>query len=194
MNWFTKIFGHSNTYSSSATKVEDNTMVPLNQEMIPAINEDLFVDSKAPVQEKEEIRNDGNDIQAFLEQDFHGTGYHDGYTYHTLEMLNNRIKGIKATFRLQLDLAIDRRRMQMLELRTHGIELEGLSESMIRKIEAVEADYQSMITRLEKEKELSAVEEGWVMKPIHEYRDGFLRGCQAYNEEKLIAVSTGLFN
>jgi hypothetical protein len=51
-----------------------------------------------------------------------------------------------------------------------------------------------MIDRLEKEKDLSVCDEGWVMRPVNNYRYGFLRGVERYNEERLIAGCTGLFN
>jgi hypothetical protein len=106
----------------------------------------------------------------------------------------NRIKGIKETFRLLIDFTIERKRQKLLELRSHGIEIDGLSERIKRKVEAIETTYRDMIERLDREKERSADEEGWVMKPIYDYRDGFLRGAEQYNEEKIFATSTGMFN
>jgi hypothetical protein len=194
MNWFTSIFkGQNKTNSNTPSSLSANTGNPRTVE-IPNVTEDLFVENKPPVNELETSHPSGINIQAFLAKDYYGNGFQDGYNYHNLEMLTNRLKSIKAEFRLQVDLVIDQRRRNMLELRTHNIEMEGLSERTVRQIEAVENDYRAMVERLEKEKELSAVDEGWVMKPVHDYRDAFLRGVERYNEEKLLAVSTGLFN
>jgi hypothetical protein len=194
MNWFSKIFSNktdNRNHGTDPASVQDATTL---QGLTPAITEDLFVDNQAPEVENETGKDTGISIRAFLEQDFNGSGYKDGYNYHSVEMKNNRIKSLKATFRFQLDLSIEEKRQALLQLRTHNIDFEGLSERMTRRITAVEEEQKSFIARLEKEKELSVEEEGWIMKPIHEYRDGFLRGADAYNEEKILAGSTGMFN
>ena len=160
----------------------------------PGVSEDLFIDKISPASEREQSEPTGVNIQAFLEKKYDIMGFQDGYSYHNLEMLNNQVKTIKAEFRLQLDLVIDQRRRTLLDLRTHSIEVEGLSERMGRQIEAVEKDFSAMIDRLEKEKDLSVCDEGWVMRPVNNYRYGFLRGVERYNEERLIAGCTGLFN
>lgn len=194
MNWFSSIFNSQNkTNSNTPSSFNAHTGNPATVE-IPNVMEDLFVETKPPVNEQETSQSSGVSIQAFLEKDYYGMGFQDGYNYHNLEMLTNRLKSIKAEFRLQIDLMIDQRRRNMLELRTHNIEMEGLSERTVKQIDAVENDFKTMVERLEKEKELSAIDEGWVMKPVHDYRDAFLRGVERYNEEKLLAVSTGLFN
>jgi hypothetical protein len=108
-------------------------------------------------------------------------------------MMNNRIKSMKAGFRYHLDLVIEEKRLSAVQLRTHHIDYDGLSDRMMRRIAVAEEEQMSLMVRLEKEKALSVEEEGWIMKPIHEYRDGFLRGAEAFSEEKLLAGSTGLF-
>jgi hypothetical protein len=193
MNWISKIFSKRDSANVNEMIANADTNFT-REELMPAITEDLFVDHHAPefVQNEEKVTGIG--IQAFLEQDFHHTGYNDGYNYHNQEIMLNRIKGIKETFRLLIDFTIERKRQKLLELRSHGIEIDGLSERIKRKVEAIETTYRDMIERLDREKERSADEEGWVMKPIYDYRDGFLRGAEQYNEEKIFATSTGMFN
>lgn len=189
MNVLSKIFGKTRNTASQAVP-ENNEITGLGN----PIARDLFVDDEPPAKENEPIQTGSDSIQAFLEQDFYGTGYRDGYNYHSSDMMNAHIRSLMASFRLKIDLAIDKKRQNLLELRTHNIGMDGISERMLRQIEAIEADFRAMIDRLEREKSLSADDEGWVMKPVNDYRDGFLRGAETYNEERLIASTTGLFN
>lgn len=194
MNWFTKIFSNRQNERTATPGQPSGLQQATHQTFAPSVTADLFVDNQAPEAEREAAKESIGMIRAFLEQDFFGTGYKDGYNYHSTDMMNNRIKAIKAGFRFKLDQFIEDKRIELLQLRTHNIEFEGLSERMTKRIEAVEEDQRLMIARLEREKELSVEDEGWIMKPIHEYRDGFLRGAEAYTGEKLLAGSTGLFN
>lgn len=190
MSFLSGLFGKKQ--SDSSNQVSDTAIM----ESVPDLNvmKDLFVDSNPPATDQEVADGKGANIQQFLEQDFYLSGKRDGYTYHSQEMLTQRIKRIKADFRLQIDFLVDQKRQSLLQLTTHNIDMDGLSERLIRKVEACAADYRQMIERLEKEKELSAMDEGWVMKPVHDYRDGFLHGVETFNEEKLLASSTGMFN
>lgn len=194
MNWFSKIIGQNKSNPVSPNGTVTDLLANTSGNVIPTVPEELFADHRAPEPEPVAQNHGGENISLFLNQNFYGTGYHDGYNYHTPEMMANRIKCIKADFRMQVDLAIDRKRKSLLDLRLHNIDYHSHDEKMIRRIEAVESDFLAMISRLENEKALSAEEEGWVMKPVHDYRDGFLRGADAYNDEKLIALTTGLFN
>lgn len=189
MNWFTKIF------SRNAARAAESTGRSVEQAMNanPSIAEELFVDHETPESAQTAQPADGISILSFLEQDFYGTGYKDGYNYHSAEMMENRLRSLKASFRLRLDQAIEEKRQILLHLREQGIDMGGLSERMTQRIEAVEENIQAMIAKYELEKALSVDEEGWVAKAVNEYRDGFMRGAENYNVEKLLAGSTGLF-
>ena len=82
----------------------------------------------------------------------------------------------------------------LLKFQNHKIEINGLSsclsEQLDRKIEAVKDN----IDELESQIALSPLDEGMVMIAIHQYRNGFIRGTEAYQREKIFASSTGLFN
>jgi hypothetical protein len=190
MNWLKKIFGKSTSEVANVNLPNAGEAA----EQKPSIAEELFVDQTVPETDQKAQPAQGISILSFLEQDFYGTGYRDGYNYHSEEMMNNRIRSLKASFRLRIDQAIEEKQQKLLQLREHGIDMGGLSEKMTQRIEAAEEHLRAMIASYEKEKALSVDEEGWTAKPVNEYRDGFLRGAETYNAEKLLAVSTGLFN
>jgi hypothetical protein len=191
MNIFNKLFGkdkmsdHTNGNGSgfSSTAVEDNNVNVL---------EDLFVDPNPPVAET--VQQSPTGLQLYLEQDFFRKGYEDGYRWHSAEMLENKLKSLKADFRYNASLKIEQVRLVMLQVEKHSIGIEGMSPRMEKQINAQIASLQVIIDNLENEKALSAEDEGLAMIGVHQYRDGFIRGTEAYQQEKLLASSTGLFN
>jgi hypothetical protein len=160
------------------------------------IPENLFVDNEPPSAEQESHKGQGEgvDIQQYLDQDFFNAGYKDGFDYHSQDTLTQHVKVIKSEFRMKIDLLIDLKKRNILELKNQDIEVDTMSERISRQINLLISDLTSTIESLEKEKELSSVEEGWIMKAIHAYRDGFFRGLEMYNNERLLGFSTGTFN
>jgi hypothetical protein len=193
MNWLSKMFKERSDVEPLATDLKVNQQLMADPARVP---ENLFVDNEQPIPEREYISDSENEanIQSFLNQDFFGKGYKDGYDYHSNDILQSYVKSIKTDFRLKLDLLIDLKRRKVLELKNQHIEVEGLSERLCQQVDALTSDLNLTIERLEKEKELSALDEGWIMKAVHNYRDGFFRGLEIFQEERFIAISTGLFN
>ena len=190
MKWFTRKQKNGNAEPASPEAILDQ----MNSEN-PLVLEDLFVDHEPPQNEnptEPERKNEVN-IQAYLEQDFLGKGFKDGYDYHSEKTLLHQIKCIKTEFRVQLDLLIDLKRRKVLQLQNQQLEVEVMSERLNRQIELLLKDLVQTISRLENEKEQSAMDEGWIMKAINNYRSGFYRGLELYQEEKLLGFSTGLF-
>jgi len=155
--------------------------------------EDLFVNHVPPTGYEEPVSK-GVMLEAYLKQDFNRKGYDDGYNYHSSEMLENRLKLLRADFRLTIDLKLDQTRQEILKLENHKVDMEGLSERLVKQLENKVATLLENVKRLESEKGKSSMDEGLVMTCIHNYRDGFMRGSDAYMEEKIIASCTGLFN
>jgi len=191
MNFFNKLFGqekmgdhtNGNGAALNSTAVEANDINVL---------EDIFVDSKPPVAET--VQQSPAGLQLYLEQDFFRKGYEDGHSWHSAEMLENKIKSLKADFRYNVSLKTEQVRQEILELEKHKINIEGMSARMEKQLNAKIASLQFVIDKLETEKALSAEDEGLSMIGIHQYRDGFIRGTESYQQEKLIASSTGMFN
>ncbi len=189
MSWFAKFFSNSNSAGvNPGTKVaEPSVMEDFN------VLEDLFVNNEAPTAETEQ-KSSGHSIKPFLEFNWFSKGYQDGYEFHSTDMLIDNIKALKAEFRMNLNMKIDGIRNEILKLEDHKITTEGMSDRLTRQLENRIATSQAQITEIESEIAMSSIDEGLAMTVIHRYRDGYLRGVQAYQEEKLIAGSTGMFD
>ncbi len=186
MNWLTKLFNRS---GNNHNQVTDHR----NADDINVL-EDLFINNKAPEADSLLTTTSEGSLKAYLEQDFCRKGYEDGYNGHSFELLKNKILSIKADFRYNLGLKIDLARQDILKLQNHRTNMEGMSERLVMQIDNQVTAINFNITELEAEIALSTIDSGHVMIAIHQYRDGYLRGAEAYQEEKLIAGSTGLFN
>ena len=66
----------------------------------------------------------------------------------------------------------------------------ALTAQLDNRMNLINKNIQELKTQIE----LSSVDEGMVMVAIHKYRDGFIKGTGAYQMEKNIGISTGLFN
>lgn len=186
MKWLTKLFNRSgNNLNQIAYQ--------LNADEVNVL-EDLFINNKVPESDSLLTTTNDGSLKDYLEQDFFRKGYEDGYNGHSLELLENKILCMKADFRYNLGLKIDLARQDILKLQNHRINIAGMSERLVLQIDNQINAINFNITELEAEIALSTIDSGHVMISIHHYRDGFLRGAEAYQEEKLIAGSTGLFN
>lgn len=193
MNWLAKMFKEKSDVETLTPDQKSNQQ--MNEDRFP-VPENLFVDHTPPPEKQENSHETGDciNIQTFLDQDYFGQGYKDGFNYHTPETLNQHVKCIKSDYRIKLDLLIDMKRRKILELRNQNIEVGSLSDRISRQIELLISDLTVTIERLEKEKVLSSEDEGWIMKAVNAYREGFSRGFEMYNDERLIGISTGFFN
>ena len=190
MSWFSTFFGKSN--SNNATAESAHATETLADDNINVL-EGLFVNNQAPVPAREMEADQSSSLKGYLEQDFFRKGFEDGYNGHSAELLDNKIKSMKADFRYNLNLKIDATRQEILKLENHKINVEGMSERLVRQIDNQINAIKANATELEAEIALATIDQGYVMIGIHQYRDGFIRGTEAYQEEKVIAGSTGLF-
>lgn len=190
MSWLSKFFGKNNNDGSSINNQATDQMVEDDFN----VNQDIFLNNADPSQETGQSIENSTGLKAWLEQDFFRKGYEDGYYGHSSEMLENKIKSIKSDFRYNLNLKIDAARQECVKLENYKIDLERMSDRLVKKIDNQANAVRANITELESEIALATIDEGLVMIAIHQYRDGFLHGTEAYQEEKLIAGSTGLFN
>lgn len=189
MSWFSKFFGKTNTESSTPNNQSTDTMTEDNVNVL----EGLFVNNNPPAQSTEPGIENIKGLKDYLEQDFYRKGFDDGYNGHSAELLESKIRSMKSDFRYNFNLKIDETRQEILKLENHKIDLEGMSERLIKQIENRVTSLKAVITELEAEIALSALEEGLAMIAINQYRDGFIQGTEAYQDEKLFASSTGMF-
>ncbi|MBK7573346.1 MAG: hypothetical protein IPI10_17735 [Bacteroidetes bacterium] len=189
MNWFKRIFARK------PEMIVENT-VHTPKEVLDEPNsmlEELFVDKTPPIALKEEEKQPTL-LQSFLQTNYSTLGFGDGYDHHSMEFLTQKLNVFKTEFRYIIDEGIDCRNQEIFQLRKQMIETRGLSERLVEQVELRIAELKEIVAKLEKEKELSAFDEGLIMKSINQYKEGFLRGSKDYHEEKLFAQATGLFN
>ena len=187
MNIFKRIFAINSTAPASVPNT--NLTVSSSED----INEQLFLDSQAP---SIEHNHEGkpNPVALFLKKEYSGEGYRDGYTYHSGDILNAKIKKLMSEFRNAVEVQLEAIRTDVQIQKEHRIEIEGLSGRMVKRIDLLIENQLQTIIQLEKEKENSASEDGLVMKVINEYREGFIRGLEDYQTEKLLCGNSGMFN
>lgn len=157
------------------------------------VNRDLFVDGNPPSASEGNDLLSGVDLHAFFGRDFSGRGYREGYALHSGEILEQKIREIKSDFRMEVDKLIDQKRQQASSLESQCQDMKGLSARLASQIGSVMKNHAEVIDKLEKEKELSAEDEGWVMKAVHSYKSGYMEGIEQYYAEMKFGGITGMF-
>jgi len=181
MNWLDKFFSNKNNKSMETTNNLD-------------VMKDLFIDETQPVEEPSIETAETNLVVEFLNQDFYSKGYSDGYKNHSSEIMENVIKGIKAEFRILIDRLVDLKRKAKQNVLNIQAETGKITEGLNIQCANIIKDIDESIETLLEEKKNSAQDEGWVMNVIHKYREGYAKGAMRYQEEKLLAITTGMFN
>lgn len=153
----------------------------------------LFVDEKEP-EPTQGASKPVNHIEVFLNQNFEWQGYNDGYSYPETEYLEIKLKQMKADFRLAVDKCLDIKRSEVGELRMHIIKTAGISDRLESQLSEKAKQLEVNIHELDMQKILSIEDEGIVSSAVHAYRLGFIKGVEKFQQEKLFAGSTGLFN
>lgn len=157
------------------------------------IDQTIFVDNEEP-----DKANDNtpqlSSIEEFLNQNFDWMGYNDGYFYPDNEYYENKLKLIRADFRLAVDKSLDIKRGEIGELRLHIIKTKGISSRLESQLIEKEKSLLASIHELDTQKILSVENEGIVASSIHSYRAGFIKGIERFQQEKLLCGNTGLFN
>ena len=157
------------------------------------IDRSLFVDDEAP-ELKTPIKKSVNYIEAYMDQNFEWQGCNDGYCFPESEYLDNKLKLIKADFRFAVDKYLDAKRSELGELRMHVIKTSGISDRLEAQLNEKIKFLEINIHELDMQKILSIENEGIVASAVHAYRLGFIKGVEKFQQEKLFAGSTGLYN
>lgn len=179
------------------TKSASNNLVSIGGQQVESkvkqVDKALFVDDQEPVNDSQ-LKKAVNHIEDFLNQKFEWMGYNEGYSYPEMEYLETKLKVIRSEFRLAVDKAMDVKRSELGELKLHLIKTSGIStrleSQLLERIKQLEVQ----IHELDTQKILSVETEGIVSIAAHNYRLGFVKGVEKYQQEKLFAVSTGLFH
>jgi hypothetical protein len=157
----------------------------LTKELIEPLNaiipmEDLFVDNEEPFTKPETSEIALNEISEFLNRDYQKIGLNDGYEYHSKETQQMGESKIKAEFHLILDKSMQVKNEIKLQMKNLLVDVNNISSDSSKKLENTLEEIYSSINLLQKQKELSIENEGWVMNCIHSYRKGFLQGLNDY--------------
>lgn len=190
MSLFSKFFGKSN--SNNTMVASNHASETLTDDNINVL-EGLFVNNQPPIVSVDSNAESAPSLKSYLDQDHFRKGFDDGYNGHATELLENKIRSMKADFRYNLNLKIDQARQEILKLENHKINVDGMSERLVKQLDNQVKAMKANMAELEAEIALADIDQGYVMIGVYQYRDGFIRGTEAYQEEKLIAGSTGLF-
>ena len=179
MSILEKLFGPKAKTENPVTTITDPQLTVADQpENIPPM--DIFIDNEVPQPERQLTEETKSKITLFLERNYHSMGINDGYEYHSQETLETGKKKIRAEFQLIVDQAIQEKSERRLQLRMLIVNVEKIAEETKRNLELTIEELNSSIALLQKQKELSAENEGWVMNAIHSYHQGFVQGLSDY--------------
>ncbi len=153
----------------------------------------LFVDEQQPDLLSSSLKLE-NHIEVFLRQNFDWMGYNDGYSHPEKDYMNERLKLIRADFRMAADRTMENKRNSLGDLKMHAIKTAGISERLELQLNEKIKQLEVIIHELDMQKILSIENEGMIASAIYAYRLGFIRGLDKLQKEKFFAESTGLFN
>lgn len=157
------------------------------------VDASLFVDEQQPEMLSSPQKQDSH-IQVFLGQNFDWQGYNDGYCHPDTDFMNDRLRLIKADFRLAVDKSMELQRNAVGDLKLHAIRTAGISERLELQVQEKIKQLEIVIHELDMQKILSVENEGMIASAVYAYRLGFIRGLNKLQDEKFFAESTGLFN
>ena len=180
MNILSKIFGTKPQTENQAIMIAEpqTTITKTQQENIPQV--DLFIENEVPQPEKQVPAETQNKITVFLNRNYHSMGTNDGYEYHSQETLEVGKKKIRAEFQLIIDQSIQEKFGSRLQMKNLIVEVTKVSDDARQKLENTVEELNSSLALLQKQKELSAENEGWVMNAVHSYHQGFVQGLNDY--------------
>ena len=179
------IFNFFNRNASKKEDINPGTTPNKQTENYSTLNTppmDLFVDSNEPLKTPKKEAATGNRINLFLNRNFLTLGINDGFEYHSFDTFTKVKRKLLAEFQLIMDQEIQDKKERMLELRQLVIDVKNLSEAAKAKLELTIEELNSSLLLLQSQKELAALEEGWVMNAIHTYYQGFTQGLNDYIE------------
>ncbi|MBK6827103.1 MAG: hypothetical protein IPG86_09590 [Chitinophagaceae bacterium] len=182
-----------NFFRRSKTTVSNPSADTSVLEPVIAVDRSLFVDDEAP-DPKNSVNKEANHIEEFMGKNYEWQGYNDGYSHPDAEYLQHSLAKLRSEFRLSVDKCMDEKRSELGSLKLHLIDTEGISPRLEAKLKEKIRQIEVVIHELDTQKILSIEAEGIIAPAIHGYRLGFIKGLESYQQEKLFAGSTGLFN
>ena len=190
MSIFKNLFGKSAIKEVSLTETIGSPKINdfVKAENIPPA--ELFIDNNPPATQTKTEEYSTNKISRFLNRDYFTLGFNDGYEYHSNETLESGNKKIKADFLLILDQSTEEKQLERLKTKNLLVDVREVSVDASQKLENTIEELNFSINTLQKQKELSCDNEGWVMTAIHSYNMGFKQGTDDFiaGEELLNSI------
>lgn len=169
--------------NSEAVVISDFKTEILPQEEQQDILKELFVDEMPPQAKIQKAEKKRSRFSEFMERNYQQLGINDGYETGTQELMDSTIKKIKSEFIIILDQMIEEKRLSIVNLKNQIPAIGTLSPLLVQQLENTIEVTKDSIAELQKQKELSIENEGWVMSGIHSYKSGLLSGLQTKLEE-----------
>ncbi len=185
MNFFTRLFGLKSNLDNQTQGINAAT----GDIATADIPENLFVESAAP-ESQNTTAEPKTIVDDFLDQDFVTAGARDGFNFHSNEILKARKKEIKSRFTFAIDQTMQDKRQSRLHLENFRVEMAGISDEMEAKLTNTVREMDFALDTLNQQKELSSMDEGWVMTCLRKYHSGFLQGMRDYIESESLFGST----
>lgn len=151
----------------------------------PIQNKDLLTESQL---EKNEIKTMNNKTHYKLEryqftEIFSQEGEQLGYNSGNYEAHENRIRNIKAEFRIAVDKEMEEIEDKKFSTRSQIIDNRGLSERLHLQYELKLEQVELKLQELEEMKSLSVDGEGLIAPALHAFEQGFIAGLESKNKE-----------
>jgi uncharacterized protein YsxB (DUF464 family) len=155
---------------------------------------DLFIDNQPPQLESNNKEQVPNRISQFLKRDYLSIGFNDGYEYHSNDTLEAGKKKIIAEFLLVMDQSIEEKQLEILKYKNLLVDVSNVSEETSKKLQNSIETLILSLNSIQKQKELSVDNEGWVMTAIHSYYLGFKQGTDGFIAGEDLINSIKTFN
>lgn len=154
----------------------------------------LFMETEQPPAVAPKDNLQPSKISEFLNRNYESKGLREGYEYGTLELLDNSIKQIKSELLIILDQMIEEKRLGVLNLVNQIPAVFNIAPVVVTQLENAIVETKNSIADLQKQKELTVENEGWVMNGIHSYREGFIKGViTKQGENQLLYITSNFF-
>jgi len=150
--------------------------------------------SQASDFENGESNTDNSLLDQFFEVNYQKIGYQEGYEFHNSEIMQIKLKKIKADYLLLITKSLDYCQAYEHQLNLQLQESKELSDLICDKINEGLRFNKTKQENLVFEKELVVMDEGCFMQAVHGYTLGFKQGANDYVEEMMISQSANLFN
>lgn len=156
------------------------------------VDENLFKDEGTP-EKKTTTAERKTGLSEFIERDFYGDGYNDGYDYPSHNILNSSLEKIKSNFIFILEKTIDEKNNEIIKLSEHSINISEISPRACSLADNRIKELRKLILKMIEEKGFCENGKGMILTAINSYKSGFEKGLFTYTQEKMIMSSTGLF-